>query len=40
MEQNTVFIRNIPFEFTEDEFKNKIKKFAPFMFVRYVKKNN
>ncbi len=40
MKENTVFFRNIPFDFTEEDFANKIKLHGRIMFVRYVKKND
>ncbi len=40
MKENTVFFRNIPFDYPEEDFVNKIKSHGKVMFVWYVKKND
>ena len=40
MKENTVFFRNIPFDFSGEEFTNKMRLHGRVMFVRYVKKND
>ncbi len=39
MIENTIFFRNIPFEYSEEDFKQKMKKIGKVMYVRYVSKN-
>ncbi len=40
MKENTVFFRNIPFDFTEEEYVKKMRLHGKVMFVRYVKKQD
>lgn len=40
MNENTIFFRNIPFEYPEEDFKQKMRQNGKTMYVRYVKKSD
>ena len=39
-ENNTLFIRNLPYDLNEEQFKQKLSHYGKLMYINLVKKDN